>query len=105
MTKKFKVSKCFEVWNDEAFESGDTDERGFTYEDLRMTAREIIEEIVNNGIQSASATNWRKNIKNVWLTSIDDNHDYQTGNTTYFSLHIKASNRQLKRIYRLAGVQ
>ena len=104
MTKKFLVSKTYEIWDEEAYEAGDTDDRGFIFEDQRMTAREIIEEIVNNGIQSASATNWKKQISNVWLSSNDGIQDYQTGDTTYYSLHIKASNRQLKRIYRLAGV-
>ena len=102
---KYRVSKCYETWNDEAYEAGDTDDRGFVFQDQKMSLTDLINEIVNNGIISPSSWPIRRLTDNTWLSSIDGDENYTTGEKTYYSLHIKASNRQMKRIFRQAGIK
>lgn len=103
---KFKVSKCYETWSNEAYETGDTDDRGFEYKDQKMSISEILKEIEDNGITSPSCypLNNRNISQHIWLSTVDGYQNYQTGETTHYSLHIKGSKRQMRRIFRLANI-
>jgi hypothetical protein len=105
MSMKYKVSKCYETWNEEALEAGDTDDRGFIFQDQKMSLTELVNEIVNSGITDPSTWPLRKITDSIWLSSVDGNENYNTGEKTFYSLHIKASNRQMRRIFRLAGIK
>lgn len=102
---RYKVSKCYETWNNEAVDAGQTDDHGFVFQDQKMSLTELVNEIVNNGITMASCWPLNKITDSIWLSTPDPETDYQSGDHTYYSLHIKASNRQMKRIFRLAGIK
>lgn len=102
---KYKVTKCYETWNQEAVDAGDTDDRGFVFQDQKMSLTELVNEIVNSHIIGPSTWPLRKITDNIWLSSVDGDENYITGEKTFYSLHIKASNRQMKRIFRQAGIK
>ena len=104
----FNVSKTYEIWDKESIELGETDDRGFEYEDNKLTLKELINEIKNNGFNEVSCWPWR-NLPNhgykPWLSTVDPYKDMVTGDVTNYSLHIDTSNRNLVRIFKLAGIK
>lgn len=103
---KYTVSKCYETWSEEVCEAEATDDMGYVYENQKMSLCDILREIYYNGINcpSVSPPSFRNINKHTWLSTVDGEEDYITGNRTYYSLHIKTSNRQMRRILRLAGI-
>lgn len=101
---QFLVNKTYETWDEESVEIGDTDNRGFEYQDNVMTLRELIREMQNNGITEPSCSSIQAGI---WFSSIDDEIDYRTGERTQYTLHFKhidgktVSGRNMKRIVKL----
>lgn len=102
----FKVSKTYETWNEEAYEAGETDDKGWIYEDEEFTLSELIREITDNGIIGTS--NYPVNMANIgftWLSTIDGHEDYIKGETTHYSLFLhNISDRNKTRIFKLAGI-
>lgn len=75
------INKTFETWTQEDIEAGDTDDRGFTFQDEPHTFRELIDEMKNYTQPSSSPCQ-----VDSWLTSGPD-ENYITGENTYHSLH------------------
>jgi len=104
---KFKVSKTYETWDEQALEAGETDDKGFEYQDEVMTLRELVRELRNNGITEPSCSHVESAR---WFSSVDPVHDrafFEKGEYTYYSVHpanmdgTDISGRNMKRIARL----
>jgi len=93
---KFKVSKTYQVITPESAEIGDHADQGFEYENNEFTLRELLKEIENGGFVENSGR---------WLSTVDPERDYQTGEETFYNLHIETSERNYERICKLAKVQ
>lgn len=98
----FIVSKYYETWDEEALEAGETDDKGADFENVRMTAREAVNEIKDLGAFEFSESPFRVDEAvrrgRIWLTSVDDNINYRTGERTQYSLFIKGPPNALRRL-------
>ena len=106
---KFTVSKTFETWDEDDIEHGGTDYRGFEYQDEQFSLRELLDEIKHNGFVEP-AHSWLEGEKNKqtrtynWLKTVDADENYQTGEKTYYGLHIKTTGKRFYKICQLAGL-
>lgn len=88
------LSQCYETWSYEDLEMGDAGDRGYVFEDVPHTFRELVSMIKHEFNQPSDypAT------ANSWLsTSIDT--DYRTGEETIYSLHFSHNNKAKDRKY------
>lgn len=98
----FTVNKTYEVWTPEDVEIGDTDDRGFVYENETMDFYELIRELREHSELSESPVTSSR----CWATGSYENP--YTGVQTNNSIHINTINgheptvHQLKRIYKAA---
>jgi hypothetical protein len=99
----FNVSITYSTWNDEAYEAGDTDDKGFEIQDEKMDLRELIKTIDEGGFNHLSTQPYDGS-GSVWISNADGDTDMFTGETTYRNIHIDATPRNLKRIFKLAGL-
>lgn len=76
-----KISKTYEIVTEESAEYGDAEERGFEWEGVRYTFRDLIDEMEKYSESSGDPTFGR-----FWLTS-EAEEDYCTGEYTSYSLH------------------
>jgi hypothetical protein len=83
--KTFIMSKTFETWTHEDTAIGDTDNRGFEYQDREFSSlEELADEICEAGcVEPSTSTPHRCN----WFTTVDAEQDYRTGESTYYSFH------------------
>ena len=101
---QFKVNRCYETWDHESIEAGDTDDRGFTYQDEVYTLRDLVNEMRRDAITEPSSSSPHAGM---WFTSVDPDEDYRTGERTYHSIHLTrvdgsaVDTRTMKRIIRL----
>jgi len=80
-----KLSKTYEVWSMEAIELGDTDDRGFEYQDMEFDSIEdMAKEMLSEGCLEPSCNVFHRNI---WYSSIDADVDYKTGDSTGYAFH------------------
>lgn len=105
----FQVSKTYEVITPESAEYGETEEKGFEYQDREFDLRELLEEIKNGGFVelSSSNINYEKNnseITNNWISTVDAEQNYLTGSRTYYGLHVNTTGRNFYKIAELAGL-
>lgn len=80
----FVISETYETWDEEAVEIGETDDKGFNFEDEEYELDDLQDYIEKEGFTNASevpVTN-----TGVWL-STDSEEDYQTGERTTKSIH------------------
>lgn len=88
------ISKTYEIVTPESAENGEAEERGFEFEDVAYTFKELVDEM-RNYIHPSSmpmSGNTRE-----WL-STEAEQDYQDGSYTTYSLHCSHKNtpRQAK---------
>ena len=95
----FIVSQCYEIVTEESAEQGDADERGFEFQDEEYDLRSLIRHIQNEGFC------WTSNSDGTGWLETEPGQDVYTGAYESKSLHIKTSNRNLKRIYTLTGIR
>lgn len=76
-----KISKTYEIVTEESAEYGDAEERGFEWEGVGYTFRELVDEMEN--YDEASCSNLGNDF---WITSEAD-QDFRTGDYTSYSLH------------------
>ncbi len=89
------LSQTYETWDEDALECGDTDERGYDWEDVAYTFKELVDLIKREGffVPSCSPAN-----VSCWLSSHAE-QDYCTGEETTYSLHFSHNNPEWKRKY------
>lgn len=88
-----KISKTYEIVTEESAEYGDAEERGFEWEGVRYTFRELIDEMENYNEASCC---WI--IGDFWITSEAD-QDFRTGSYTSYSLHYDRDQPERHRKY------
>lgn len=98
----FIVSKYYEIWDEEALEAGETDDKGADFEKVRMTAREAVNEVKDLGAFEFSESPFRVEeavrMGRIWLNAVDDDINYRTGERTQYSLFIKGPPNALRRL-------
>lgn len=82
------VSKTFEVWDEASLEIGETDNRGFDFEDLELDFEDLVDEM--KGYSSASQSP-NDGGTDVWYIS-EPEVDYRTGEETIYSFHYSRKN-------------
>lgn len=93
---KFLVSQTFQCVTPESAEHGDYSDQGYEFKETPYTLRELLREIKDQGNDNVSFWGTTMSIYGWNYTS-----DYKTGEDTQKCLHIKASNRALKRLERI----
>ena len=97
---QFFVSKTYDTWDEEALEAGDTDDRGFEFEDEPMTLREVLKALDGMGAVEPSRTLTRSALVrgHVWFSTVDAETNHRTGDVTNHALHIRGSERAMGRL-------
>ena len=99
-----KVAKTYEVWDDEALEIGETNERGFEFEDETMTPDEFLREISWPHVQSSQSSFTLEALSHgrVWFSSVDSDVDFETGERVNYSWHLKElTEKEARKLYRV----
>jgi hypothetical protein len=87
-SKKYKMSKTYETWDEESVDIGDTDEKGFEYkDDVFDNIWELAKEIRNNGATQPSSSGHAS--PHTWYSTVDADEDIHTGEKTYYAFHPK----------------
>ena len=85
MKKKYTMSKTYEVWDEDSLEAGDTDDKGFEYEDREFDSLwDMADEIRDAGATEPSDSSGGSR---TWYTTPDGEVDYRTGERTYYAFH------------------
>lgn len=80
----FLVNKTYEIVTPESAEQGDAEDRGFVFEDKKMSPEDLASEIRNENYSE-----WSSSDKTGWITAYDEDGDFRTGERTNYSLHFK----------------
>ena len=95
---EFKTSETYETWAPEDIEAGDTDDRGFIFEDQYYTLRELVRLMRDAGYCYASSTMIDAH---TWFSTDKYDEDYRTGAIEYRSIHIDMSARNKRRLAKI----
>ena len=87
-----KLSKTYETWNQDDIEFGDTEKKGFIFENETFTFKELLDELKDECYTELSSS---KIDSNTWIKSISDS-DYISNDIEIYSLHFKGTDRQKK---------
>ena len=91
------ISETYETWDHEAIEAGDTDDRGFNFQAEEYSFRDLVDYIRRNGFSREGSTQW--------LTTVDPDRDYRTGEETTKALHFDRENSGHKWRYWLLAIK
>jgi hypothetical protein len=83
----FLVSKTYEIWDEEAMEAGDTDDKGYEFQDQQMSPAELEKELV-----SEPYGEWSNSTGTGWINTIDRIYDrdyFEKGVEKKYALHFK----------------
>lgn len=84
--KKYKMNKTYSTWDEDALEAGDTDDKGFEYEDKEFDSLwDMAREIRDGGATESSDPHSAG--PHTWYSTPDGDQNYRTGETTYYSYH------------------
>lgn len=83
--KRYKMNKTYEVWDEDALEAGDTDDKGFEYEDREFDSLwDMADEIRDAGATMPSDSSGGPH---TWYSTPDGEENYRTGERTFYSFH------------------
>lgn len=85
MKTEILVSKTYEIWEEEDLEIGDTDNRGFVYEDESFTFTELVKMLQCESIEGTS--NYPATPESWFMLEAET--DMYSGEITNNSIHIK----------------
>ena len=88
-----KISETYEIWNETSLESGETDNRGYSYRDTEMTFAELVRTIRLGGFSQPSNTSL---CGSFWLSDPDGKINYKTGEVAFSALHFSDIERKRK---------
>jgi len=83
----FLVSKTYEIWDEEALEAGETNERGYEFQDEPTSPYDLQREL-----QSENYAEWSNGGNTGWLSTVDPIYDrryFEKGEDTRYGLHFK----------------
>ena len=89
----FTVSQTFQCVTPESSEHGDFSDQGYEYKDKHFSLRDILHELRDQGREHIQSGLHHMDIYGWSYTS-----DYKTGEDTTKCLHIKASERLIRRL-------
>ena len=92
---QFKTSETYEVWTPEDYEAGDTDDKGFVFQDQYYTLRELVRLMQGAGYCYASSSLIDEH---TWFSTDKFDEDYSTGAIENRSIHIDMSARNKRRL-------
>ena len=96
---KFKLSKIYETWTDEAVEYGETDDKGYEYQDQEFdTLDDVVNEITSEGYVEYSSSEY---CEGGWHNTVDDDINYATGERTIYSFHLVNLGCKEKLVYEM----
>lgn len=96
MNTPFSVALTYETWDEESLGIGETDDKGYEYEETPMTLGDTLREIRNRGPwDQDEGEDFYAGIR---FYSADDDINYRTGESTRYCLHVRASKRAIKRL-------
>jgi hypothetical protein len=85
VNKKYTMNKTYEVWNEEALEAGDTDDKGFEYKDEEFESLwDMAQEIRSAGATEPSDSDGGPH---TWYSTVDDDVNFRTGERTRYAFH------------------
>ena len=87
------VSETYENWDEESLEMGDTDDRGFNFEDEDFTPAQLFRHMEREGYMNPS--NYPvslRNADNTWI-STEPEMDMYSGDSEILSLHFSRKNK------------
>jgi hypothetical protein len=89
--KGYLTSMTYEVWDEEAVEAGDTDDKGWDYQDSHFDS---LEEAVSSASYDASWLEWSSSSPGPrdWIVSQDD-QDFRTGERTVNHLFVERADK------------
>jgi len=87
------ISETYQIVTEESAIDGDYAESGFNFEGRKFGFRELVEYIQDEGFGQTSS--WPARVTD-WLSTVDDEVDYQTGERTSKNLHFDGPPHQLK---------
>jgi len=100
----FTVSKTYETWDEDALEAGETNDRGYEYEDENMSLRDVVREIENGRWEhDCMPFELPRGATLLRLYSADSDVDYRSGESTSTALHIRGSARAIRRLAEYLG--
>lgn len=102
--KKYHMSKTYETWDEDSTEAGETDERGFEYEDNEFDSLwAMAEEIRDAGATEPSDSH--RPSPHTWYSTVDPEHNrahFEKGEDTYYSFHPKGiSQEEAEELFKL----
>jgi len=86
---QFVVSETYESWTPEDIELGDTDDKGFLFEDWGYDVDELKEHLKREGYTHLSQSHVAADTRGLWISNESETTDYGTGEETTKSLHCK----------------
>ena len=89
-----KLSETYEIWTPEDTEFGDTDKKGFNFEEQEFEFIELVDYLKDNGYMHPS--NSATIDQYTWISTEAQTIDYKTGEQEIKSLHFDGKPRQLK---------
>lgn len=92
----FRVSKTYETWDEEALDAGDTDAKGYEYEDEPMSLREVLRELDRGGFHEVEDVG--DVVRARTTDPVRNRAHFERGLDTYYGLHIRGSQRALGRL-------
>ena len=95
------ISKCYEVWSYDALDAGETDDKGYEFEDVEYTFKELVFTIKSDGFTNTSD---HPACENSWLYT-NPEQDYRTGEETTYSLYFSHNNPAKNRKYWKAALK
>lgn len=99
--KKYSMNKTYETWDEDALEAGDTDDKGFEYEDKEFDSLWDMAREIRDGGATESSDSHSAN-PHTWYSTPDGNQNYRTGETTYYSYHPnKLDQEEAEQLYKL----
>lgn len=90
----FSVSVTYETWDEESREAGDTDDKGYEYEDARMSLSDVVRELDNYG--PFDEVQVMGTLLRAYVADADQN--LRTGEDTMRAIHVRGSERAIRRL-------
>ena len=97
-SQPFKVDKTYETWDEEALQAGETDDKGYDYEDEPMGLREVLRELHVSGPWQYGGVHTRGQQRVMRFSTTDPDVNYRTGEETSHTIHIRGSERAIRRL-------
>jgi hypothetical protein len=95
---KILLSKTYETWSHEDTKHGDTDDKGWEFQNQEYDSAEELVDNIDEHVHPSSGPGFHQN---VWYSSTDGEEDYKSGDKTFYAYHIKAPVEVQKEIYEL----